>query len=288
MVSARMNVGLPLVARASASARGDRRVVVPVAGHDVPVERAPLVGDRVQAHHLFDEAVDLSLVVVEDDAQVVELELGRRHRRLPDLPLLRLAVADHRVDAELVAVQLRRQRHPDRDREPLAERSGRRLDARREEVRGVALHRAAQPPQRRQQIAREVTRVRQHRVQRRDRVPLRQHEAVALRPVRLVRAVAHLAEEKRLQDVHRRQRSARVAAGRRGDRRQVVDAQVEGAVLERGQGLVIVRHCGGAVFPTTVGPSSEKRVSDSIAAQNSRPTPIGSVCAVPVLASTGR
>ena len=151
-----------------------------------------------------------------------------------------------------------------------------------QEVRGVALHRAAQPPQRRQQIAREVARVRQHRVERRDRVPLRQHEAVALGPVRLVRAVAHLAEEKRLHDVHRRQRSARVAAGRRGDRRQVVDAQVEGAVLERGQGLVIVRHCGGAVFPTTVGPSSEKRVSDSIAAQNSRPTPIGSVCAVPV------
>src|SRR6185436_6240351 len=40
--------------------RLDRRVVVPVARHHVPVERAPLVGDRVQAHDLVDEAVDLT------------------------------------------------------------------------------------------------------------------------------------------------------------------------------------------------------------------------------------
>ena len=47
----------------------------------------------------LDGAVDLAVVVVEDHAEVGELELGRRHRGFPDLAFLDLAVADHAVDA---------------------------------------------------------------------------------------------------------------------------------------------------------------------------------------------
>src|SRR5689334_16999530 len=45
---------------------------------------------------------------------------------------------------------------------------------------------------------------------------------------------------------------------------------------------------GSAVFPTKVGPSSEKRVSVSLAAQNSRPAAIGSVVSVHPVARSGR
>jgi hypothetical protein len=81
----------------------------------------------------------------------------------------------------------------------------------------------------------------QHRVERRHRVPLREHEAVALGPVRLVRPVAHLSEEERLHDVDGGERSARVSALRGGDRGQIVDPQVERTPTQ-GSKCVSVEH----------------------------------------------
>src|SRR5215472_876007 len=104
--------------------------IVPVDLKDVPVEGAPLGVDRLEIHHLGDVAVDLSIVVVEDDGEGIELEFGSAHRRFPDLPLLRLTVANHAVDVELAAAQLGGNRHSLRDGKALAERAGARFDDR--------------------------------------------------------------------------------------------------------------------------------------------------------------
>src|SRR5207247_9898969 len=90
-----------------------------------PPERLPLRDDELEVHDLRHEIVELDLVVVEDDAEVVErvvgpAELRRRHRRLPHLPLLDLAVAEDAVDARRSGAELEPERHAERDRQALA------------------------------------------------------------------------------------------------------------------------------------------------------------------------
>src|SRR5438876_724196 len=78
--------------------------VVPVDLEDGPAERLPLRHDRLEVHDLRHEVVELDLVVVEDHAEVVErtvglAELRPRHRRLPHLAFMGLAVAADAVAA---------------------------------------------------------------------------------------------------------------------------------------------------------------------------------------------
>ena len=72
----------------------NRSQVVAVDGLHFPIERAELVGQRLNVHHLVDRAVDLAVVVVDDRDEVVELELGGGHEGLPALPFLHLAIAE--------------------------------------------------------------------------------------------------------------------------------------------------------------------------------------------------
>src|SRR5437899_2304045 len=94
------------------------REIVAVGDHaHVPVEAAPLLGERLGIHDLLDRAVELDLVVVEDDDQLFGLVLAGRHRGLPHLPRLRLAVAEQAEDAPPVAVQAGCHRSTSRGRE---------------------------------------------------------------------------------------------------------------------------------------------------------------------------
>src|SRR5262249_11001744 len=70
----------------------DARHVVPVVPYPVPVDRPPLVGERLDPHRVLHVAVDLLAVVVDDPAQIVELVVGGEHGSFPDLALLLLAV----------------------------------------------------------------------------------------------------------------------------------------------------------------------------------------------------
>src|SRR5439155_16582081 len=121
----------------------------------------------------------------------------------------------------------------ERDRGTLAQRAGGRLDARQRDAIGMTLERAAELAQRDGLALGEVARARHDGVERGHRVALREHDAVAVRPVGLPRIVAQSAENDRRQDVDDRQRAARVAgagvgqhpddlhAARAGDRVQV-------------------------------------------------------------------
>ena len=118
-----------------------------------------------------------------------------------------------------VAIELRRQPplgdgHPDRVGEALAERPGRRLDARRQAVLGMARGPRAPLPERLEVVEREVVAGQvEHRVQQHRGVPGAQDEAVAVRPVGVRRGVAEEARPERVghrRRTHRRARMPRV------------------------------------------------------------------------------
>src|SRR3972149_1815817 len=99
----------------------DLALVVAVALLHLPAEGAPLIGKRLRAHDVLDEAVVLDAVAVDDGSQGGEAVVGGRPRRLPDLAFVQLAVAEEAVDAVVAAVQARRQAPTDGGRPPLTE-----------------------------------------------------------------------------------------------------------------------------------------------------------------------
>src|SRR5216117_354581 len=189
--------------------------VVAVDLEDGPPERLPLRDDGLEVHDLRHEIVELDLVVVEDDAEVVErvggpAELRRRHRRLPHLPLLDLAVAEDAVDARRSGAELEPERHAERDRQALAERARRRLDAGQGGPVGMALEPRAELAERDELGFVEVARPRHDRVERGDGVALGEDDAVPIGPVGALRVVAQPTEVERREDIDHRERAARM------------------------------------------------------------------------------
>ena len=197
----------------------DRLDVVPVdVRHDVPPVRLEalrgVVGEPVP-----DVAVDRDAVVVVEDDQLAQAERPGQRADLVRDPLHEAAVADERVgvvvdDLEARAVELLREqalgeRHADRVREPLPERAGGRLDAGRDAVLRVSRrHRAelaeALQLRERQVVAGQVEqRVEQHRP-----VPVREHEPVAVGPLRVRRVVTEVPAPERDRDLGHAHRHA--------------------------------------------------------------------------------
>ena len=81
-----------------------------------PSERGESILDRLDRHHIIGEPIDAQLVAVDDHHQVAELEVPCRHRRLPDLSLAQLAVAEHAPGAMIRSSKPTRERHADGDR----------------------------------------------------------------------------------------------------------------------------------------------------------------------------
>ena len=88
-------------------------------------------------------------VQVEDRGEAVEPVERRRLHGLPDRALGHLGVAHHHPHVSGRAVEPHGERHPEADREPLAERAGGDVDPRQlGHGRRVALDRRAEPPER--------------------------------------------------------------------------------------------------------------------------------------------
>src|SRR5258708_11503505 len=103
--------GLVLDRLCAIQTAGNLAHVVAINLQHVPVESAPLVDHRFDAHHLVHRTVDLSVVVVEDRGQRVDLVFRGAHPRFPDLPFLRLAISHHAVDVEKAPIHLSRYPH---------------------------------------------------------------------------------------------------------------------------------------------------------------------------------
>ena len=102
--------------------------IVSVDLDDVPSERAPFIGERLELHHVRDCVETLNFVVVDQDDEIVELVLRREERRLPDRTFIAFAVAEHHEHAMRFAVELRGERHAGGDRKSVPEGTGRQLD----------------------------------------------------------------------------------------------------------------------------------------------------------------
>ena len=208
-------------------------------------------------------AVDRDVVVVVDPAEVVEPQVAGDRGGLARDALHQAAVAADRVDveveqlgAEVLAVPLAGDRHPDRGRDPLAERPGGGLDPRGEAVLGVPgglrveLAEALDVGEADRRLALGLVvgvdrldlgevkqRVEQHRG-----VAGREHEAVAVGPDRVGGVEAQVALPERVGDRgqrHRRPRMPGVGLLDRVDRERPdrVDAElvdIDGAGCGRG------------------------------------------------------
>ena len=159
--------------------------------------------------------------------------IGRHVGGFPDRSLGRFAVAEQAVGAVVGLDAARVQRDADRGADALAERSGRDVDER-QARRRMPFEIGVDPPQLQQLGAVERAGLGPGGVEQRRRVPLRQHEAIAPRMLRILRIEPHLGEEQRRDEVGGRAAARRMSAAgfrRRPDR---VDAKPRGDVLQRG------------------------------------------------------
>ncbi len=166
---------------------------------DGQVEGAQLVGQRLEAHVLGQEALGEDLVVVDDEDDVVQLVVAGRHEGLPDGALVALAVAHEHVD-HAVAVVRSAEPHAQRashgDARDLAQGAAADLDPGR--LRGVGVRLQARAPHAvvLQALHLEVVEQRHDRVDSGTGVALREVEDVAHRPVRIGGVEAqHVVEE---------------------------------------------------------------------------------------------
>ncbi len=216
--------------------RGGKRVqqrldVMAVHGERVPAECVPAGRDLV---HPMVELRVLALperVHVDDAAEVVELVKERHTGRFPHRAFGHLAVAEEHVGAVvgLDAPRVERRSHTRAD--ALAERAGRHVD-KRQSRRRVPLEVGVEPAQLEQIRAGEEPGVRPGRVENRRRVPFRQHEAVVVGILRVLRIEAHLAKKDGRDNLgrgHARRRMTAPGLGRRLDR---IDTKLGGEVSE--------------------------------------------------------
>ena len=123
-------VGRPIVAGDLAQCAAQCADVMAVQLFHHKAEAAPLVRKRFQRQHIVSRPVALQFVVVDQRHEIIQPVLGGAHRRLPDRTFVDFAVAEQHEGAIGTSAHPRGQRKPDADRQAMAERAGRGLDAR--------------------------------------------------------------------------------------------------------------------------------------------------------------
>ena len=198
-------------------------------GDGVAVEAVDMLGvpaRGLEARHLVDRggeigvAVDGDAVVVPEDDQLVQLQMAGEVDRLVADALHEAAVARDHIGvviddlfAELGGEHALGQREADRHREALAERAGRRLDARRVEVLGMARGLRVKLAELLQFVHRHDAGAEQleHRIEQHRAVAGREDEAVAVRPMRIGDVEFQEAVEEHRRDIGHAHRHARMA-----------------------------------------------------------------------------
>ncbi len=221
-------------------------------GHDVPAVGLESLR-RVVGEPRLDVSVDRDAIVVVEHDQLAEAECPRERAGLVRDALHEAAVAAKRIGVVVDDVVARsiecggkdslRECHADRIGEALAERPGRRLDARRAAVFGMPGRlrmQLAKAPQlvHRQVVAGEM----QQRVKQHGAMTVREHEAVAVRPFRIGRVMAQMAVPERQRDLghahrHARMPGVRLLHGIHGERAQYVGEIVANRSVHRGETL---------------------------------------------------
>ena len=118
--------------------------IVAIDAQHIPAETGVFRRQRLDLHHVFDQAINLQAIAVDDANQIVELVVSSLHRGLPNLALLLFAVAHDAENLVLLLVESSGQRKTHRDAQPLAQRSGGHFHARQLQPVGMALIRRTQ------------------------------------------------------------------------------------------------------------------------------------------------
>ena len=206
--------------------------VVAVQALHVPAERGPLVGERLEAHHLVGMRVGLLVVQVHQHDEVGKAVVARGQCGFPRRTFVELAVGHAVVDEGGVALLAKPERHPHGDGEPLAERSARHLHPRR-----VARHARHGQAAIVGAIGLELflgedARIDEGGVERDRVVAVRKEEAVAALPLRVVGAVAKRMAVGDGEDVGHAERLGDVALALHFTHAQRETADVAGTVGE--------------------------------------------------------
>src|SRR5579884_2583465 len=226
----------------------DRIEVVAVDGVDPPAEALKALGERLEAHDRLGLAVDREVVAIDDADERAELELVGRHRGLPDLALVELAVAHQAVDAEGAALHAGAERHADAHRQAVAERARAEVDPGDLAHVRVVAEGAVEPGIVLEQRGVEEPDVGQDRVEADAGVTLAEDEAVTVGPAGLLGPVAQLRVVERGEQLGGRERAGVVAGA--GDPRQPHGLQTDelGAVAQALEQLVALRRSAGRVL----------------------------------------
>src|SRR5581483_46262 len=164
----------------------------------------PLVDQRLEVLDVLGEARGLDLAVVDDRGEVREPMLAGAERRLPDRALVDLAITHDDEDAAVALLHARGERHPDADRQSVAKRAGRGLDAWNLAALRMAAEDAVDAAEGVELFGLDETLVGEQRVEREAAVALAEDAAVALGPVRPRGVVAHHVVVEDAQDLDQR------------------------------------------------------------------------------------
>ena len=187
--------------------------VVAVDGQHLEAEGLQLFVLGGAVHDFFNGAVDLQMVQVQKDAEIVQLVVGRKHKGLPALALLDLAVAHDGVDPHLIQpLDLGAQGHAAGGGDALAQAAGGHIHAGDGVHIGVALQAAAQLAQGGQLLRGEKAALGQGCIKGRGRMALGKDQPVPLGPGGVGGVDPHLPEVQKGQHLRDGQAAARVAA----------------------------------------------------------------------------
>ena len=195
----------------------------------LPAERIPPRGDAMQIVAELGRLALAERIRVDDRAEVVELVMRGGIGRLPDRAFGNLAVAEQDIGAVSGADAPGVQRDADRGADALSERPGGHVDER-QPRRGMAFEVRLERPQLHQPLARKEPGLGPGGVENRRRMSLRQHEAIVVRVLGVLRIEVHLREEQHRHDVGGREAGGRMSAPRLAGRGDRIDPELCGDV----------------------------------------------------------
>ena len=206
--------------------------VVAVDGDHVPSEAAIFFLERLDIHHVFDPAIDLEAVAIDDTDEVVELEVARFHRGFPDLAFLLLAISHDAEDMVTLLVQPGGQREADGDAQTLAERACGDFHPGQLQPMRMALKGRIEFAEERDVFLRTESREGQSKIKAGRFVSGRPDNAIAIGPVGVFGIVCSDAKVERGGDIHDGERPAGVSGRGRAQGGEVVAAHQIGLLFQ--------------------------------------------------------
>ena len=187
-------------------------------------EGGELCCDVPNIHYVLVPTIDLKAVVIHQDRQIIQPVVGGSLGGLPHQAFRQLSATAERIDPDALAVQFGAQRHAHGGGDALPQRAGGGIHAGALLSIRVALQEAVQLAQLLQLCGIKVPPFRKDRVECGSCMTLGEDEAVPRFPMGLAGVHLHLLKVESYQDLHRRQRPARMAGLGRRDRGDDVPA----------------------------------------------------------------